>query len=44
MSHWQNIIGHRNDVFMCTTLLILKTSVVGVHFKLVKVIPKRFQK
>ena len=37
------MIGYKNGVLTCTTLLLLKTSVVGVHLKLVKDIPKTSQ-
>ena len=36
-------IFHRNGVLMCTMLLLIKISMKGVHLKLVKEIPRKFQ-
>ena len=39
----KNNIGHINGVLMCATLIILKTSMLSLHLKLVKDIPKTFK-
>ena len=37
------MIGKRNGVVMCTILIILKISIGGVHLKVVKDLPRKFQ-
>ena len=37
------MIGHINGVLVCTTLFLLKISMVGVNLKLVRYIARTFQ-